>query len=395
MVNIHNYEGQLKRMIERINESKEISTHNKKLIAKFRNQLNIENIGHAKTIRYLADVIKFNKMYKKPFDKATKQDLKEVIGKLNDQRKKNGDLLSEETKRSFKIMLRRLYRCLRDIDEKEVYPEEVSWMQVDQKGNGKKLPEILTEDEVKKVIKHCRNIRDKALISTIATSGCRVSEIGTLKIKNVSFKSHGSYLTVDGKTGMRKILVVDCTPYLQEWVNQHPDNQNPNAYLWPAPNKEPLSYARIATILKQAAKDAKIEKRVHLHLLRHTRATYLSSFMSDSQLKTYMGWTSSSMIGIYTHLSGKDTDDAILAASGIKIPKSKAKMVMKPKKCLRCHTVNEATNKCCKQCGLILDQKYAEEVLQENDERVMADKLMNKLMEDPDILKLIKEKLNQ
>ena len=90
MVNIHNYEGQLKRMIERINESKDISAHNKKLISKFRNQLNIENIGYAKTIRYLADVIKFNKMYQKPFDKATKQDLKEVIGKLNEQRKKNG-----------------------------------------------------------------------------------------------------------------------------------------------------------------------------------------------------------------------------------------------------------------------------------------------------------------
>jgi len=55
---------------------------------------------------------------------------------------------------------------------------------------------------------------------------------------------------------------------------------------------------------------------------------------------------------------------------------------LKPKKCLRCHTVNETTNKCCKQCGLILDQKYAEEVLQENDERVMADKLMNKLEEN-------------
>jgi hypothetical protein len=193
---------------------------------------------------------------------------------------------------------------------------------------------------------------------------------------------------------MRQILVINCVPYLQDLINQHPDNTNPEAFLWFNSRSNLLSYQRISAILKQASKRAGIKKRIHPHLLRHTRATYLASFMSDGQLKKYMGWSSSRMIGIYTHLSGKDSDEAIFRANGLEVKKETKKPVMEPKKCLRCQEVNEATNICCKKCGLPLEKVEAERILKEDIKRNQADDVMNKLLNDPEVLDLIKKKLS-
>ena len=63
-------------------------------------------------------------MFKKPFDKAKKEDIRTIVADLNQT------ALSEETKKCFKIMLRKLYRFLRKVEEKGVYPDEVKWVSI-------------------------------------------------------------------------------------------------------------------------------------------------------------------------------------------------------------------------------------------------------------------------
>ena len=262
--------------------------------------------------------------------------------------------------------------------------------------NHRKIPEeLLTEEEIGRVIRAAQTVRDKAIIAALAESGCRISEIGTLKIKHISFEEYGTRITVQGKTGMRKILLINSTPYLQEWINQHPLNNNPEAYLWHNQQENPcLSYARISAILKLAAKRANVKKRVYPHLLRHSQATHMANIMSEAAMKQYFGWTQSSkMAGIYVHMSGKDTDEAVLRANGIEISKEKIKYLMQPIKCLKCKTINEATNRFCKLCGMPLNQEEADKVLRADVERSQADEIMNTLVKDPEILALIKKKL--
>lgn len=173
----------LQKLVQRISNSTEISKHNKEISSKFLAQLRLEGIGTAKISRYLQELIKFNRLLGKDFDEADKEDIKRVVGEIQ------ASNLAENTKRGFKIMLRKLYRCIERIDERGVYPERVKWMKLDLKANHKKLPEILTDNEIKAIIEHCGNLRDKALVSVLAESGCRVSEVGTLQIKNASFDS--------------------------------------------------------------------------------------------------------------------------------------------------------------------------------------------------------------
>ncbi|MDP3881973.1 MAG: tyrosine-type recombinase/integrase [Nanoarchaeota archaeon] len=369
-MDIHNYKRQLERQTDIIKESKDLLEENKAIALRFKDHLLSEGIGAPKIVRYLIDIRKLNSMLRKPFGEANKEDIRQVVAEMEQTD------LAPQTKKGFKIMLRKLYRFLRGIDEKGVYPEEVKWISIAIPKNQNKVPEeLLTEEEMKEIIRCCGNVRDKALISSLAESGCRVSEIGTLKIKHVTFEEYGARLTVQGKTGMRRILIINSTPYLQEWINQHPKNNNPEAYLWYNPqNKELLTYARITAILKGAAHRAEIKKRIYPHLLRHSRATILASTMTEASMKQYLGWgQDSKMCATYIHLNGQSTDEAILRASGIEVKKEKKDSQLKPLPCLRCKTINEATNKFCKLCGLVLDKGEAHRLIQEELEKKSFD----------------------
>jgi len=388
-MDIHNYKRRFERTVERIKESEDISKENKECMLNFKNYLLSENIGTAKIERYLFDLMKYSRMLNKSIEKASKNDIRGIIGEINQTN------LAEETKRGFKIMLRKFYRFIEGMEEKGKYPERVCWISTNIQENHKKLPEeLLTEEEIKTIIEKCNNLRDRALISVLSESGCRISEIGTLKVKHISFEEYGARLTVNGKTGMRKILVINSTPYLQEWINHH-TGEGGDDYLWIQSNGKFLSYARISAILKNATKKANIEKRVYPHLLRHSRATFLASKMSEASMKQYFGWTQSSkMAATYIHMSGKDTDIAILEASGIKVEKEKAQSIMKPKKCAKCRTINEVTNKYCKICGMPLDKEESEKLIENDLKRNQADEVMNKLLNDPEFKELLMKKLS-
>lgn len=390
-MDLHNYRRQFERQLVLVKEDSKISEVNKKWIFKFSDYMLSEGISHGKVGRYILDLRKFAKMLNKLFQDADKEDIRRVVGELEQTD------LAPESKKTFKIMLRKLYRLIRDIDEKGVYPPEVKWISISIPKNQSKLPEeLLTDQEIELIIKNCKGTRDRALVALLAESGCRISEVGLMKIKNVSFEEIGARITVNGKTGMRKMLVINSLPYLQEWINQHPKNDDPEAYLWHNPQGEILGYGRINEIFKTSARKAGIKKRVYPHLFRHSRATRLASIMSEASMKHYLGWSQSSkMCGIYIHMNGKETDDAILRANGIETQRERPKPMIEPKKCVKCNTINEVTNKFCKICGMPLNREEANKIIQDDQESKYANNLMESLVSDKDILKLLIEKIKE
>jgi len=389
MQDIHNYKRTFERIIERIKEDAEFSEENKKIVLGFKDELLADNISLVKTGRYLQDVIWFNRNFDKNFSDATIEDMKGVISKLNQSE------YAETTKKGIKIALKKLYKFIRGIEGKGNYPPEVSWYKVTISNSRKKMPEeLLNKEEMRNIIQCCKSERDRALMAVLCESGCRVGEIGTMKIKHVSIEKHGARLTVSGKTGMRKILVVNSTPYLQTWINLHPKNCNPDESLWINYRGEMMSYARISHILKQSAKMAGIKKRVYPHLLRHSRATIMAKSMTDATMKHYFGWSQGSkMASVYIHMSGKDTDDAVLLANGIEVKKETKVSVLTPTNCLRCGIKNEVTNKFCKSCGLSLNSDEAKNIIKEDEEKNKTDELMNEFVKNPEFLQMLVKKM--
>lgn len=389
-MSLHNYRQILERQLELLELETEISKDNKKLVREFNDYLLSEGIGAAKISRYILDARKYCRMLNKPVKTATESDIRKIIGTMEQTD------LAAETKKTFKIFLRKFYRFLRGITRKGEYPPEVAWISIRIPQKDRKMPEeLLSEEEVKKIIRACGTVRDKALISSLAESGGRVSEIGMMKVKHISFEKHGARLSISGKTGARKILVISSAPYLKEWLNLHPGNDDPNSYLWCGSNGNVLCYNRITAILKQAAKRAGINKRIHPHLLRHSRATQLASIMSEAALKQYLGWTQGSkMAAVYVHMSGKDTDAAILQANGVEIEKKPKEQCLQPVSCQRCGTINETTNRFCKMCSMPLYEDEVKMTLEKESKQMQVAQIMGVLLKDPEVLQLLAKKLN-
>ena len=127
-----------------------------------------------------------------------------------------------------------LEEVLQVVRHTDDYPEEVKWIKTTmKKGRGSLMPEeLLTEQEVKKLIESAEHPRDKAFVSMLYESGCRIGELASVQLKHVSFDKYGATIVVDGKTGRRRVRVIGATSYLAVWLNNHPLRDDPEAPLW-------------------------------------------------------------------------------------------------------------------------------------------------------------------
>jgi len=382
-IDIYQYEEQLQSVYRRI-ENSEITEKNKKLIKEFLDYCFAEGLSVPRVIKYATTLLSLARLLGKDFDKTTKQDIVRVVGKIE------RNSYSAWTKKDFKVTLKKFYKWLRQTDD---YPEEVKWLKTTLKKSEEKLPEeLLTEEDIQKMVNAVNDVRDKALIITLYESGARIGEIASLRIKQVHFDEHGTVLIIKGKTGMRRVRLIASDPYLRQWVNAHPAKDDPEAPLWIKRNKkgvEPLDYASISKIIKRAAKKAEIKKRVHAHLFRHSRATFLAKYLTEAQLCQYFGWAiGSEMASVYVHLSGRDMDEAILGLYGFKIKKEPvAKNI--PKECPRCGYKNPSDAKFCSNCGLALSVEAMREI---EEKEKLAEKLL-KILEDEEVKQVIAKKL--
>jgi len=222
---------------------------------------------------------------------------------------------AEITKQDYKKLIRKFFKWM---DRGDL----VDRIKISRKDSRKFPEDMLSEEEIEKMINACEHPRDKALISSLYERGARISEIGNLKIKHVKFDQYGAVLIVDGKTGMRRVRIIFSSPYLATWLENHPFRDNPEAFGWvgigTVGRNVPLQYGAIRMHFKRIAVKAGIKKRIHPHLFRHSRSTHLAKHFTEAQMKQYLGWVQgSSMAAIYVHLSGRDVDDALLKMHGI------------------------------------------------------------------------------
>lgn len=112
-------------------------------------------------------------------------------------------------------------------------------------------------------------------------------------------------------------------------------------------------------MLKDAAKAARLQKKIHAHLFRHSRATHLAKFLTEQELKIYFGWTGGSeMPAIYVHLSDEDVGNKVLKSFGIE-SNGHIDPITSPKFCPQCNTSNSSLQQFCKSCGSTLNKTEA------------------------------------
>lgn len=298
-----------------------ISEVNKQLILNFVENCFIEGLGQHRILKYISTLKMIAIEINIDFDKIEKRDLFIFVSKLEQSDK--GDWL----KHDYKVTVKKFYKWYLKDDN----PELTKWIKASISKKDQKLPEdMLIEEDIFKMIVCAKKKSDKAIIALLWDIGARVGEIGNLRVKHIKFDEYGATVNLKGKTGYRRVRAVFSVEYLQAWLLEHPDRNNPDAPLWTTfDSKEdlikPLHYGSIRMKIKRLAKKAMINKKIHPHLFRHSRATYIANYLTEAQMNTYFGWVQGSeMSSVYVHLSGRDVDYAILKANGVLDKETKA-----------------------------------------------------------------------
>ena len=169
----------------------------------------------------------------------------------------------------------------------------------------KKLPSVLTKEEVLRVIDAFDSKKSKLMVSFMYACGFRVSELVNLKIKDLDFNEKiGHVRQAKGK----KDRIFNIPNFLFNKIQKQAESQKEygSEFLFSGP-KGALSSRNIQKIVSKAAKKAGIQKEVHPHTFRHSFATHLLENNVDiRKIQELLGHADLSTTQIYTHISTEE-----------------------------------------------------------------------------------------
>ncbi len=389
---MHRFQQQFQTSKTRLWKSS-LPEEDKKDIEAFLKDGKTRGVGYARLAKLCQVLTYVGKMLGKSYHKVREADIKRIVCHYEE-----GDY-SIWIRHDVKVVLKQYCAWL----NKGVYPKSVSWICTTIPYREKRMlrdGELLTQDEVTKLIEVCDHPRNKALIAVLSESGARIGEIGNLTIAQVNIDPNGIVLTVQGKTGDRRLRLVTTASFLVSWLNNHPDKNNPYAPLWvnigAREYHKSMSYEAIRKVIRLSFSKAGIKKRPNPYVFRHTRACQLAHHLTEFQMNAYFGWVQGSeMPATYVHISGKDLDEHLLRINGI--TPSETPIYAKPKNriCPRCKEVNSPEALYCMKCAEIVDTTLAlktqMEVVEKNDTRVKSP-FLEWLQNDPEMRAVLKRK---
>jgi integrase/recombinase XerD len=156
----------------------------------------------------------------------------------------------------------------------------------------KRLPNVLSKDEVKSILEAPNNLKHRAMLSLIYACGLRRSELLNLTLKDIL--SDRGLLFIRQSKG-EKDRVVPISIKLIEMLRDYYKAFKPKTWLFEGqfPNTK-YSEKSLENVLKQSLSKAKITKKVSLHWLRHSYATHLLENGTDLRyIQELLGHSSS------------------------------------------------------------------------------------------------------
>jgi len=267
-----------------------------------------DGTGEGICYSYALYLTKFGKFIKKPFKEASYRDIVRFIRQLREDK-------SKATVERFKGYLKTFERWL--YEDEPAPPKWLRKLRMNSTLRDISPSDLLTEDEIMRIIDVCPKRKYKALFALLAETGSEISGILGLRIRDVELHDRYAIVNIRGKRRgaiyVRSIPVKWARKWLKRWLRKHPNIDDPNAPLFPSPYGGPLGQDAVRLYLKRMIAKAGIEKRVYPHLFRHTRLTELSKHVTERILEGAAGWVrGSQMPKRYVHLSGAEVTEALL-----------------------------------------------------------------------------------
>lgn len=168
----------------------------------------------------------------------------------------------------------------------------------------------LTRMELERLRRVCKTKRELAMIDTLYSTGCRVSELVNMKLSDINSEDKSIHIVGKGSKHNTCYFNTNAQISLNEYLKERKDNSD---YLFVAGKKpyNKLSTTMIEKIVKDLGHKAGLE--ITPHIMRHTSATLaLQSGMSLPQVQKMLGHASSDTTLIYAEILQDDIKNSHL-----------------------------------------------------------------------------------
>lgn len=274
-----------------------------KFISDYLDQIEINGKSKNTRIAYGSSLKKANEW--KPLDEWTKDDVNTYVLKIKKVKKPAG---FEHTKLVLKMFFRFHGKDITNHISAKI-----------KSNNELEAKDILTTDEINKMIETTHSLLYKALLAFCFESGARISEILEIKVDDIQETDKGMVLSVyetkGGKLKKRKGLYLFAAGYIRNYINSTTKAKTDRLFSI-TKNTAYKSFLRIGV-------SAGIGKKVNPHAFRHAQATdMVKRGYQETIIRKKLGWTPNSpMIARYQHITDEDVFNATLEKSGLDVPK--------------------------------------------------------------------------
>ena len=166
------------------------------------------------------------------------------------------------------------------------------------------LPTVLSKQEILSILRCTKNLKHRAIIAMIYSTGLRISELINLELSRIDIDRRQIIIkNAKGRKDRNVILAKSMIPLIKNYLNTYA----PQFYF--AEGQKGLKYSAesIRSFLKRSCKYAQISKKVTPHTLRHSYATHLLESGIDLRyIQELLGHVKPETTMIYTHVSKKD-----------------------------------------------------------------------------------------
>lgn len=264
---------------------------NNEILAKFLQELDREGFSERTKEWYVIVIHRFQQIIKSDINTVTSEEMDKFFSYLRESE------FAFETKKHYISRFRKFALWLNPDLKLSTYRFRTKEKRI--------LPhETLSLEEIKQLIDAAKRPAEKAVLSLLYDTGCRPHELLALRRADVIRNENGLFVYVPDncKTGSRQIPVI-LTTKSHYYLDQYLENVN----IKPTDKLFDYSVYWVNSLIKNLALKLGFDKRVYSYLFRHSRATFLAQYLTESQLCVYFGWRQGSdMPKIYVHLSGRD-----------------------------------------------------------------------------------------
>ncbi len=273
------------------NSAKTLNEEQKKMVQRLREELVISAYSERTITMYTHYLTDFLLLAGKPVNEISRQDLVSYIAR---KREKNNlssasiSLIHSSLKFFFETVLKN-----KILDEIKIPKKE------------KKLPTVLTQKEVKALIKAAKAGRDRTIIEFLYSTGIRVSECANMKVSSLDL-NEGMARVKSGK-GKKDRLIILSKKWIHNLKKYLKRKKIQSEFVFSKKNGKKITSDTIERMVKKYAEKAGIQKKVTPHALRHSFATHLlESGENIRKIQELLGHSNLSTTQIYTSVSTEE-----------------------------------------------------------------------------------------